>query len=318
MKKLGTITKKSDGYQVVFDRTLQHSIEKVWNAITDPDQLKFWFTDIDMDFRVGGKINIRFRDKDKTLSEGKIIAIDPPHRFSWTWEDELAEWVLKSVDSHSTQLTLTYSKLSKAFAIKAPAGFHSLLDKLEERLAGSDSLHAFGTEEADPDQIKLKVQYADETFPLHPEAVETKPVVVEKLYKAPVARVWQALTDKDQMKQWYFDLDEFEPEVGFQFKFSGQGHKGERYLHLCAITEIIPNKKLQYSWQYEGYAGYSLVTFQLDQMGGKTKLTLTHHGLETFPNDMDDFAWKSFNEGWNHIAGISLPEFLEKQEFVSQ
>src|SRR5690606_9314152 len=106
--------------------------------------------------------------------------------------------------------------------------------------------------------------------------------------------------------------DDFKPEVGFQFTFPGEGHKGAQYIHLCTVTEVIPLKKLQYSWQYEGYPGYSLVTFELSEMGNKTRLTLTHQGLETFPQDNPDFAWKSFKGGWTEIIGNMLPLFLSK------
>ena len=137
-------------------------------------------------------------------------------------------------------------------------------------------------------------------------------MVVERVYNHPVEKVWAAITRKEQLGQWYFDLDDFKPEVGFRFTFPGQGHKGEQYRHLCTVTEVIPEKKLQYSWQYEGYPGYSLVTFELFEMGDKTRLRLTHDGLETFPQDNADFAKKSFNGGWNEIIGKMLPEFLEK------
>ena len=75
-------------------------------------------------------------------------------------------------------------------------------------------------------------------------------------------------------------------------------------------VEVVPLEKLQYSWEYEGYPGYSLVTFHLIGTGSQTKVRLTHHGLETFPQGNDDFAWKSFNGGWNEIIGRMLPEFL--------
>ena len=84
------------------------------------------------------------------------------------------------------------------------------------------------------------------------------PFIIERTYNAPVDVVWKAITDKEQMKQWYFDLAAFKPEVGFEFQFHGQGHKGEKYLHLCKITDVIPHKKLSYSWRYEGYPGNSL------------------------------------------------------------
>ena len=41
--------------------------------------------------------------------------------------------------------------------------------------------------------------------------VNGEAVVVERTLDAPVARVWKALTDVDQMRQWYFDLKEFRP-----------------------------------------------------------------------------------------------------------
>jgi len=139
-------------------------------------------------------------------------------------------------------------------------------------------------------------------------------VVVERVLNHPVEKVWKAITNKTQLKQWYFDLDDFKPEVGFRFSFPGQGHKGAQYTHLCTITEVVPLQKLQYSWQYEGHPGYSVVTFELTEIGNKTKLKLTHQGLETFPQDNADFAWKSFNGGWTEIIGKMLPEFLAKHE----
>lgn len=143
--------------------------------------------------------------------------------------------------------------------------------------------------------------------------MDAQNLIVERIYEAPIQKVWEAITDKNQMKQWYFDLVEFKPEVGFQFQFTGKGQKGEQYVHLCTITEVIPLKKMQYSWEYEGYPGYSLVTFELYDMGNKTKLRLTHSGLETFLQDNADFARKSFNAGWNEIIGKTLPEYLMKQ-----
>lgn len=141
--------------------------------------------------------------------------------------------------------------------------------------------------------------------------MNTEPFVIERIFNAPVEKVWKAITDKDQMKQWYFDLAEFKPEVGFEFQFEG-GTEDNCYLHLCKITEVISNKKLTYSWRYDGYAGNSFVTWELFEEGNKTRLRLTHEGLETFPKSNPDLAKKNFVQGWNHIIGISLQEFLEK------
>jgi hypothetical protein len=47
--------------------------------------------------------------------------------------------------------------------------------------------------------------------------------------------------------------------------------------------------------------------------GGKTRLKLTHEGLETFPKT-PSFARKNFVQGWTQIIGSSLKDFVEKQQ----
>lgn len=143
--------------------------------------------------------------------------------------------------------------------------------------------------------------------------MQSAPIIIERVYNASIETVWKAITDKEQMKQWYFNIVAFKPEVGFEFEFTGESPAGEKYNHLCKITEVIINKRLQYSWRYEGYEGNSLVTFELVAEGAKTRLRLTHEGLETFPASNPDFAKENFVTGWTHITGTSLKEFVEKK-----
>jgi uncharacterized protein YndB with AHSA1/START domain len=140
--------------------------------------------------------------------------------------------------------------------------------------------------------------------------MKQEPLIVERTYNAPADRVWNAITNLDQMRQWYFDLAAFRAETGFEFQFEG-GPDDRKYVHKCRVTEVVPGKKLQYSWRYEGFEGNSFVTFELFPEGDKTRLKLTHEGLETFPTH-PDFARKNFMEGWNAIIGTSLKDFVEK------
>jgi uncharacterized protein YndB with AHSA1/START domain len=137
-------------------------------------------------------------------------------------------------------------------------------------------------------------------------------VVVERTLKAPIARVWKALTEVDQMRQWYFDLKEFRPEVGFEFEFVVE-HEGNSYHHLCRITDVIPEKKIAYTWRYKGEPGDSLVTFELSAEGDKTQLKLTHTGIDTFPKT-PAYARKNFEAGWNAIIGTELKQFVEQSK----
>ena len=142
--------------------------------------------------------------------------------------------------------------------------------------------------------------------------MSTEAVIVERVFNATIEKVWEALTDKNQMKQWYFDLANFEPRVGFEFQFEG-GKDDRIYLHLCQVTEVVPFKKLKYSWRYDGYEGISHVTFELIREGKQTKLKLTHEGLDTFPKSNQDFAKENFFEGWNYIVHTSLTKYLEPE-----
>ena len=144
--------------------------------------------------------------------------------------------------------------------------------------------------------------------------MESKNVIVERVFKAPIQLVWKAITQKELMKQWYFDLEEFKPEVGFKFQFTGGPSPEKQYVHLCEIKEVIYEQKISYSWSYKGYAGNSLVTFELFSKGAnQTNLKLTHEGLGTFPVNNPDFAISNFEEGWNHIVNTALKDFLESK-----
>jgi uncharacterized protein YndB with AHSA1/START domain len=141
-----------------------------------------------------------------------------------------------------------------------------------------------------------------------------EPIVIERSFNAPVEEIWQAITDKDEMKKWYFNIPEFKPEAGCGFQFTGGPDEGPKYLHLCKVTEVVPGNKISYSWRYEGYPGISFVTWELFNEDGKTKLRLTHAGLSSFGTDNHDFARENFVQGWTGIVGSSLKEFVEHKQ----
>lgn len=72
---------------------------------------------------------------------------------------------------------------------------------------------------------------------------------IERTFTVPITRVWKAITNKDEMKLWYFDLPEFKPEVGCEFQFWGGPAEDRQYKHLCRVEEVILNQKIAYSWR---------------------------------------------------------------------
>jgi uncharacterized protein YndB with AHSA1/START domain len=141
----------------------------------------------------------------------------------------------------------------------------------------------------------------------------TEPIVTGITVNVPVGKVWNALTEKKLMKQWFFDIADFKPEKDFEFHFWGETEDKKKYMHLCKITEVIPEKKLAFTWKYYGLAGETLVSFDLKKIDeNKTQIRLTHSGVETFPKEDLNLAKEKFQEGWDYIIGTGMKEYLEK------
>lgn len=140
---------------------------------------------------------------------------------------------------------------------------------------------------------------------------EQHTLVLERVCDAPVDLVWKALTDISFLQQWLPFFKEFKPEVGFETRFK-LGPDDHQYEHICRVLEAIPQKKLTYTWYYEGYEGRSHVTFELYPEGDQTKVVLTHVITEPFPKDNPDFATENFKEGWTYTI-IGLKDFVAKE-----
>jgi len=310
---LGIVSKEKDGFKVVFERTLPHDIQTVWDAITNPEKLKIWFTDFDMEFKEGGKIKIIFRDAAKTITHGEIVSIQPPHKFVWTWEGELAVWEL-SPQGKNTKLTFTYSKMADQWAVDAAGGFHTILDRLQLALNGKKESYPFGTEEFDPAQIELRETYGKIIFETYPELAVHNPIRLQRVYHSPIATVWSAITDNAQLKKWYFDFSEnFKLNVGHEFDWTAGPPEGKQWLHRGKIEEVITGKKLMHSWEYPGYQGKGMVIWELTEIDpSHTRLDFTFKILVPFDQNERDLKRSNFSEGWNHIIHTGLKEFLEK------
>lgn len=141
--------------------------------------------------------------------------------------------------------------------------------------------------------------------------MDNQQLVLERTYDAPAEKVWNALTDIKQLKQWFFPMMEaFEPTIGFTTQWDVH-HNGNLYPHKIVVTESVPNQLIAYTWQYVGFPGNSIVSFALESIGSQTKLTLTHTVTESFEeNKYPDFSRESFKQGWTHFVG-SLQKFVE-------
>lgn len=139
------------------------------------------------------------------------------------------------------------------------------------------------------------------------------PVIVKDIYDAPVERVWRAITDLEEMKHWFFDnIDSFMPEVGSRSNFKVSS--GERtFTHLWEVTEVDKPRKIVYGWRYAEYPGDSLVSWELFEEKGKTKLVLTTTVTEDFPDEIPEFKRESCQGGWEYFLCHRLVEYLKEE-----
>jgi len=140
--------------------------------------------------------------------------------------------------------------------------------------------------------------------------MKDQPIIMDRTLDASPERIWKAITDREQMKQWYFGtIDDFKPEVGFQTQFNVRNGNKD-YLHIWKVTEVIPFKKISYNWKFVEYPGDSVVSFELSSENNLTKLHFTHTGWDSFANDNPDFSLESWQNGWNYFLSYRLKKFL--------
>ena len=138
-----------------------------------------------------------------------------------------------------------------------------------------------------------------------------EPIIVEQLFDRTVEEVWNAITQPGQMQQWFFEqIKSFRAEEGFETQFDVQV-EDRNFRHVWKLTEVIPLKRITYSWKYAEYPGDGVVLFELSEQENQVKLTLTCHGIETFPQHIPEFSRESCEGGWIYFIKERLKGFLE-------
>ena len=124
--------------------------------------------------------------------------------------------------------------------------------------------------------------------------------------KAPVSRVWRALTDYQQFGEWF--------RVKIESPFiPGQTARGQilhpGYEHLtweAVIQNIEPERLFSFSWHpyaVDPAIDYSsetptLVEFRLEPTGDGTLLTVTESGFDKIPAHRRADAFSKNDNGW--------------------
>jgi uncharacterized protein YndB with AHSA1/START domain len=131
----GTLeVREDDTYVLRFERLLAHPTEKVWRALTEPEQLREWFpTDIEGERRLGARVRFVFREDAPTAAEmpelldhdpvdldGEITEFNRPRLLAYSWGEESLRWELEGVE-RGCRLVFTHTFTERS-GIPHPGG----------------------------------------------------------------------------------------------------------------------------------------------------------------------------------------------------
>ncbi len=125
-------------------------------------------------------------------------------------------------------------------------------------------------------------------------------LILKRRLKAPPAKVFSAWTEPEKIRRWFGPGNmqcthaEFEPRVGGRFMFRIASPDGETHQVGGTVREIVPERKVVYSWAWHTMPEReSVVTAEFKPDGDGTLLTLTH---EQF---FDEPARDRHRHGWD-------------------
>jgi uncharacterized protein YndB with AHSA1/START domain len=130
----------ADTPTLTFERRLSHPVDRVWSAITEPDELGHWFPSkvVVEELAAGAEMSFEFEDMPldapSTMS-GRVTDFDPPRLFAFYWGGDHLRFELEPVEGEpACLLRLTVLLDARDKAARDAAGWHVCLDRLEQEL----------------------------------------------------------------------------------------------------------------------------------------------------------------------------------------
>ncbi len=117
-------------------------------------------------------------------------------------------------------------------------------------------------------------------------------LVVERDLRHGVERVWQAITDADDIARWFFPIL-FAPVVGHGFCIRGEPVPGWRGWTDCEVLAIEPPRRMVWSFACTDDDAPTIVEFVITPRDTGCRLRITHHGRVP-PRTLD-----LLDQGWN-------------------
>lgn len=156
----GRLIRRDGRATLEYRRRYNHPRERVWRALSEPEELAAWFpSTIDGERVTGAPLSFRFEGVQVDPMRGEMIRFDPPSLLEFSWGPDRVRFEL-APDGDGTLLTLTVTLEVLGKATRDAAGWHQSLEGLERALAGDP------TRTYDPDEWRsLRDAYAERFGP---------------------------------------------------------------------------------------------------------------------------------------------------------
>jgi uncharacterized protein YndB with AHSA1/START domain len=145
------VKKDGDKWTLVLVRELHHSPEKVWQALTDPAQLREWApfdADRNLD-KTGSTVKLTTVGAPQLhVTETKVTRADAPKVLEYNWGGGDIRWQLEPV-GRGTRLTL-WANIDRRYIAMGAAGWHIAIDVMDHLLSGTPIGRTVG-----PDALKF-------------------------------------------------------------------------------------------------------------------------------------------------------------------
>lgn len=125
------------GWTLVFVRDFAQPPQRVWKAITDPDELREWAPfDSTFDLAVPGTTTLTTAGGSSPVDlPSHIQLVEPPRELEYSWGPDRLRWKLEPFGS-GTRLTLRHTMSDRSLVPKAAAGWQICFDVAEKFLDG--------------------------------------------------------------------------------------------------------------------------------------------------------------------------------------
>ncbi|HMA33450.1 MAG TPA: SRPBCC family protein [Chloroflexia bacterium] len=165
------VRKDGETWTLILVRELRHAPEKVWQALTDPAQLREWAP-----FDADGSLGLVGTTVQLTtvgaptpqVSATRVRRADAPQVLEYNWGGFDMRWELEALGG-GTRLTL-WTTIARRFMAMGAAGWHICFDVLDHLLSGTPSGRIVGPEALKfGEWQRLNAEYAKQ-FGMEPSA----------------------------------------------------------------------------------------------------------------------------------------------------